>query len=430
MKYSKFIFVIAIMIFSFSGFSQERITSEEKKAVINKIGKLMDSTYVFPEVAKEAMELLKENEKQGIYSHTKLPEEFARRLTKDLRSITNDLHIQVKFDPESISEEKNQKIKTDLATGTLESLKRENYGFNEVKILDGNIGYLDLRIFISPEYAAETAIAAMNFLANTDAIIFDLRNNRGGSPEMIQLIQSYLFGNEPVHLNNFYYRPINKHIQTWTLPHVPGKRNPDAEVYVLTSKRSFSAAEEFAFNIKNLERGTLIGETTGGAANPGSTQNINDSFIIFIPSGRAYSPITNTNWEGTGVKPHIEVPEEESLIFTHLKALEILSGKTADDKKKAIYEWYLKIVKAKKDPIILNSEQLNSYAGSYGGNKIFSKKNRLFYEREGRQFELIPLGEHEFMIRNKPQIRLQFSEDRKKMNEIFVSGKTRTLFRD
>ncbi|MGM0933510.1 MAG: S41 family peptidase [Bacteroidota bacterium] len=430
MKYSKFIIIIALMISSLPGFSQERITSEEKKAVIVTIEKFMDSTYVFPEVAKEAMALLKENEKQGIYSSTKLPEEFARTLTEDLRSITNDLHIKVKFDPESIAEEKNKKIKTDLAAGTMESLKRENFGFNEVKILDGNIGYLDLRLFISPEYAAETAIAAMNFLANTDAIIFDLRNNRGGSPEMIQLIQSYLFGAEPVHLNNFYNRPTNKHMQTWTLPHVPGKRNPNADVYVLTSKRSFSAAEEFAFNIKNLERGTLIGETTAGAANPGSTQNINDSFIIFIPSGRAYSPITNTNWEGTGVIPHIQVPEKESLTFTHLKALENLSRKTADDKKKAIYEWYLKIVKAKKEPIILNSEQLNSYAGSYGGNKILFKKSRLIYERAGMQFELIPLGEHEFTIRNKSGVRLQFSEDRKNMNEILVSGKTRTLSRD
>ena len=430
MKYSKFIFIIALMISSLQSFAQQRISPEEKKFVIETIGKFMDSTYVFPEVAREAVALLNENQKQGIYSSTELPAAFARKLTEDLRSITNDLHIKVKFDPESINEEKNTQIKTDLAAGTMESLKRENFGFNEVKILEGNIGYLDLRLFISPEYAAETAIAAMNFLANTDAIIFDLRNNRGGSPEMIQLIQSYLFGAEPVHLNNFYNRPNNKHIQTWTLPHVPGKRNPNADVYVLTSKRSFSAGEEFAFNIKNLKRGTLIGETTAGAANPGSTQNINDRFVIFIPNGRAYSPITNTNWEGTGVKPHIQVPEEESLTFAHLKALENLSRNTTDNKKKAIYEWYLKIVRVKKDPIRLNNEQLNSYTGSYGGNKILSEKNRLIYERDGRQFELIPIGEHQFIIRNKSGVRLQFSEDRKKMSESLVSGQTRTLIRD
>lgn len=430
MKTRKILALIAIVFLNLQVFSQQEITTGEQKTVIRKIEQLMDSIYVFPDVATEATALLKQNYRRGNYALISSWERFASTLAKDLRSVTNDLHIDVKFDPEAIAEEKKQKTNLDMASGTFESLKMENFGFKEVKILDGNIGYIDMRIFISPEYAAETAIAAMNFLGNTDAIIFDLRNHRGGSPQMIQLLQSYLFDSEPVHLNNFYFRPADKHTQTWTLPHVPGKRNPEAEVYVLASKRSFSAAEEFAFNIKNLERGTLIGETTGGAANPGRTHNIDDNFTIFIPSGRAYSPVTDKNWEGTGVEPHIEIPEEKALSLAHTMAIKELLQQTNDTAKKDIYNWHLTSLRAEKNPVMQNVEQLNSFTGTYGGNKIKLRANNLIYETRGMELDLVQLDNYLFFFKDKPEIRLEFTEDKKQLKEIFISGKTRTFSRE
>ena len=150
----------------------------------------------------------------------------------------------------------------------------------------------------------------MSFVANTDALIIDVRNNGGGAPSMVAYLCSYLFGPEPVHINDLYFRPENSTHQWWTLPHLPGKRYEGKPVYVLTSKRTFSAAEEFTYNLKTQKRATIVGETTGGGANPGGTRPVAEHFIVFVPSGRAINPITKTNWEGTGVAPDVAVAAE------------------------------------------------------------------------------------------------------------------------
>jgi C-terminal processing protease CtpA/Prc len=161
----------------------------------------------------------------------------------------------------------------------------------------------------------------MNLLAHTDALIIDLRKNTGGSPTMIALLSTFLFGPEPVHLNSFYDRSGDKTSQTWTLPYVPGQRTPDKPVFVLTSNRTFSAAEEFTYNLKNLKRATIIGEKTGGGAHPGGDISVTPHFRVFVPVGRAINPISGTNWEGTGIEPDIAVPEAGALDYAYRLAL-------------------------------------------------------------------------------------------------------------
>ena len=146
----------------------------------------------------------------------------------------------------------------------------------------------------------------MGFLANVDALIIDLRQNGGGSPSMIQLLSSYFF-EEPTHLNSFERRGQEQIDQFWTLPHVPGKKLLDVPLFVLTSPSTFSAAEEFTYNMKNLGRATIIGQTTGGGAHPGGTHAVGGLISVFVPDGRAINPITGTNWEGTGIAPHVPV---------------------------------------------------------------------------------------------------------------------------
>jgi C-terminal processing protease CtpA/Prc len=184
-----------------------------------------------------------------------------------------------------------------------------------VAILPGNIGYLKLNGFVDAQIAGPTAVAAMNFLANADALIVDLRDNGGGSPSMIQLLSSYFF-EERVHLNSFYIRRTDEWEEFWTHDQVQGPRMTEMPIFVLTSGRTFSAAEEFTYNLKNLERATIVGETTRGGAHPvtGSTIPF-DGFTIgmTIPYGRAVNPVTGTNWEGTGIDAHIEVPADDAL---------------------------------------------------------------------------------------------------------------------
>ncbi len=180
---------------------------------------------------------------------------------------------------------------------------------------------------------SEIAATTMNFLANTDALIIDLRRNGGGQPEMVALLSSYLF-NQRTHLNDIYSRFDNRTQEYWTSETVAGKRYGESKpVYVLTSKRTFSAGEEFTYNLKNLKRATIIGETTGGGAHPVRPHRLTDHFMIGVPFARAINPITKTNWEGVGVTPDIETTAEQALKVAHLAALKNFVAKTADQQR-------------------------------------------------------------------------------------------------
>lgn len=398
------------------GMTQEmaKIDQQEKQTVIDSVSHLLNENYVFPDVAKEMTKLIQDKQKSGHYASIDAAPQFAEQLTEDLRSISHDLHLRVGFAPDQIKmmrEHENQE-EDDVPQEWLNQMKRNNYGFKEVKIIDGNVGYLDLRGFNDTRFGGETAVAAMNFLSNADALIIDLRQNGGGSPSMIQLITSYLYDAEPVHLNNFYWRPTDEHTQTWTLPHVSGTRRPDMDVYVLTSKRTFSAAEEFSYNLKNLERATLVGETTGGGAHPGGTQIATDRFTVWVPQGRAINPITKTNWEGTGVKPHVEVAADEALEVAHLMALEKMAENAKTDEEKDRISWMLAPMKAKKEPVEVTPEVLESYAGNYGPRTLTYKEGTLYYQREGSDMHpLIALDQDLFYFEEASYFRVKILKE-------------------
>ena len=391
------------------------LTDEEKSEVVDSIQSLLANNYVYPEIAEEMNRTIQQRLNAGAYEGISDPMIFAETLTEDLRSISQDLHLRVQFGPErsaALRARQNQPDNTGPSPEALERIAATNFGFNEVKIMEGNIGYIDLRGFSEASYAGETAVAAMNFVSNADAIVFDLRNNGGGSPSMIRLLTSYLYGNEAVHLNDFYWRPTDEFTQSWTMSHVQGKKNPDALVYVLTSGRTFSAAEEFSYNLKNLERATLVGETTGGGAHPGGTMPATDRFLVWVPQGRAINPITKTNWEGTGVTPHVEVPANEALEKVHLLALNDLIKKTENPQKKERLEWSLQGLKAIDQPLEIDEKILKSYVGTYGPRNLIMEDGTLFYQREnGPKNELLGITETLFMFEAAPFFRLEVAKE-------------------
>jgi C-terminal processing protease CtpA/Prc len=254
------------------------------------------------------------------------------RLTDHLREVSHDKHIGVRFWPAPAGEQRTLRSEEERRAAARQESAFINYGFTKVERLGGNIGYIELNGFTDAEAGAETVAAVMNFVANTDALIFDLRGNGGGRPQMVALICSYLFGPEPVHLNDLYCRtPIeglcvegNHTEEFWTRKEVAGKRYVGKDVYVLTSNRTFSAAEEFAYNLKTLKRATIVGETTGGGANPGTMIRFLADYQLFVPMGRAINPITKTNWDSTGVSPDLEAPVDQALIVAHQVALKKL----------------------------------------------------------------------------------------------------------
>ncbi len=313
--------VTGILVFSSSCAQpvEESLTREVKSRLINQTIVLLNDNYVFPETASRMEEFLRGQLSSGKYDYISDPDKFAERLTSDLYGISHDKHLRVYFNPDRNRPGRESDSKRPETSGTT------NYGFADIRILEGNIGYIDLRGFHDAGGAGATAHRAMNKVSDTDILIFDLRKNGGGSPSMIQLLSSYLFTAEPVHLNTFYWRPSNSYSETWTLRNIPGKRRPERPVFVLTSSYTFSAAEEFSYNLKNLGRATLVGETTGGGAHPGGMMPVTDNFSVWVPRGRAINPVTGTNWEGTGVAPDIAVSAEEALKTAYRLALQKLA---------------------------------------------------------------------------------------------------------
>jgi hypothetical protein len=308
------------------------LTAEQRSEVIEGALKSLDSSYVFPDVAKKMAETIRQRVEKKEYDSITSARALCKRLTADLQEVSRDLHLRVGYSSKPLPKRQSREPSPKERDKMRRFAARRNFGFEKVERLAGNIGYLDLRGFMPPHLAGDTAAAAMNFLTNTDALVIDLRHNGGGDPAMVALLSTYLFpeGNT-VHLNDLYFRPNDSTRQWWTLPYVPGKRYAGKPVYVLTSKNTFSAAEEFTYNLKNLKRATIVGETTGGGAHPGGPRPINDHFFVWVPSGRAINPISKTNWEGTGVKPDIDVPADLALKTAHVGALKKLKEAATED---------------------------------------------------------------------------------------------------
>lgn len=305
-----------------SGPPDRTIDSGTRSAVIESVLKMLNESYVFLDVAKKVSQAIRDRVARGDYDSITSARNLGAKLTDDLRALANDQHIGVRYWPSLGSgEAPPQRSSQERREASTRELARINHTFQTVERLPGNIGYIEFFGFTDAELGAETVAAAMNFVASTDALIFDLRGNGGGIPEMVALISSYLFPPEPLHLSTLYWRQGDSTRHYWTRKDIFGKRYVGKDVYILTSRRTFSAAEEFAYNLKNLKRATIVGETSGGGAHPGMMIRFLKDYEMFVPMGRAINPITKSNWEGSGVKPDVEVPADQALIVARLMIL-------------------------------------------------------------------------------------------------------------
>lgn len=309
------------------------VTPEERDAVIDAALKAIGDNYVFPERAAKMQQAVRARVESGEYGAITSAKAFAEKLTQDLQEVSRDKHLHVMYDANGVPDRPGGPPTAEDLERARGWLQRVNFGFEKAERLPGNIGYVEIRGFVPPRLGAQTATAAMNFVAHADALIVDLRRNNGGEPAMIAYVLSYLF-DEATHLNDIYERPTGKTQQWWT-SQVPGPRYGGSRpVYVLTSAQTFSGGEEFAYNVKTLERGTIVGETTGGGAHPTNAHKIGDRFLIGVPFARAINPITGTNWEGTGVTPDVDVPADKALDTAVRLALEQMLETTTDPRAK------------------------------------------------------------------------------------------------
>ena len=282
------------------------------------------SKYVFPDKAIAAAELIRSRD----YSELS-EEELCERLTADLFDVCADKHLRVRIRARDLQEGGQTQEAAEAAWR--EYLRITNYRIARVERLDGNVGLLDLRGVPDPANGAKAMAAAMELLSNTDALILDLRKNRGGSPDGAIFLCSYFFKDEEVLLNSIYDGATKQTKQYWSLAWVPGTRYLDKPVYVLTGALTFSGGEEVCYNLQAQQRAVLIGQTTRGGAHPTDSFPLTDTVEITVPIARSVNPVTGTNWEGVGVKPDIELPEEEALEHAYRLALEhiIANAKSA-----------------------------------------------------------------------------------------------------
>lgn len=319
------------------------ITKSQAHEVVDRSIARLNERYIFPETAKKMEQSVRARATAGAYDNITSAKELARMLTDDFQAVSHDKHLHVFYSNDVIPDEEGQ------APPSAEQQARQrsfgasiNFGFEKVERMQGNIGYVDIRGFVPPADGGETASAAMNFIANSDALIIDLRNNHGGTPAMIAYVQSYLF-DAPTHLNDIYTRVGDSTQQWWTSAFVPGQRfGGKKPIYVLTSHTTFSGGEEFAYNLKNLHRATLLGETTGGGAHPVRAFKVSDHFEIGVPFARAINPITKTNWEGTGVSPDIAMAADAALDAAYKLALQKVIETTSDPERKTALQGLLK----------------------------------------------------------------------------------------
>jgi hypothetical protein len=323
-----------------------QVSPEERARLLDESLKKLREIYIFPETARKMADAVLARRAEGEYDGITSGQDLARKLTADLVAVSHDRHLRVRAFAGGAPETTSDGPPPAERAAEERRLRRTNYGFEKVERLAGNVGYIEIRGFMPPDLGGETASAAMTFVANTDALIVDLRRNGGGQPAMIAYVLSYLF-DEPTHLNDIYERVGDRTQQWWTMPRVPGlKFGGRKPVFVLTSDYTFSGGEEFAYNIQTQKRGTLIGETTGGGAHPVRPVKVTEHFTIGVPFARAINPVTGTNWEGTGVAPDIPVPAAESLDLAHTMAIEKILEKATDPDERQMLQQLLSERKA------------------------------------------------------------------------------------
>lgn len=309
-----------------SGPPQKDMTVDKalRSEVVESVIANLDRSYVFPDKAAAMGRSLRAQLQHGDFDAITSAETLARTLTETLRRDSHDRHLEVRYFEHAIAQGNDQSDSADNKAAELAEGRHFNFGISGVDRLKGDIGYIDLHQFGRPAMVATRIAATMTLMSDTSALVIDLRHCSGGDPETVMLFASYLY-DKRTHLNDVYWRDENRTERRWTTATVPGPRYGEArKVYLLTSSDTFSGCEDFAYALKNNNRATLIGETTGGGAHGGGPHRLDAHFMMFVPSGRPISPVTHTDWEDVGVVPDVKTSAKRALDVAQVAALKEL----------------------------------------------------------------------------------------------------------
>ncbi len=420
------IFSVIIVKSSCAQYQGEQLTPAIKIAVIDSLTSALLKNYIYPDTAKKMSSYIKAKLKTGAYDTVNDPNKFAQALKSDLYVVYRDLHLSVYYDPDM---EKGLQSKSymQVVTDHLQFLKfaqQQNFGFSKIEILDSNIGYVSLtRFFDVSEQSTETVRSVFSVLRNTNALIIDLRYNSGGEADMVKYICSFFF-KEKTHINDQFEHRANKIYQYWTQPLTDSSLFFTMPLYILVNGYTYSAAEEFAYDLQNLHRATIVGEITGGAAHPVAPINISNGFFGNIPYARAINPVSKKNWEGIGVKPDISVNTNSALDAVILSFYDRQISISKDSGIVKTAKWMRIIVNSKLHPFSISIAALKTFVGNYNGGLITVENGQLYFTAtSGNKTVLVPLSQTVFTNNNR---RIEFHQNNKKniieMDLIYEDG--------
>jgi C-terminal processing protease CtpA/Prc len=385
------------------------LSAGDRAELIERVAGQLQEGYLFPQKGLALARKLRQKLAQGQYEAMSDPHALGPAVTADLFAASQDPHLRLWYDPDQAAAAANsQEAHETLLRRHFERARRANFGFIRVERLAGNIGYLDVRGLPPPAVAGEVAAGAMAFLAHTQALILDLRYNGGGTPEMVQLLASYLFDSQPRPLSGIQSGGEDAPEPFYTLPEISGRAMPDVPLFILISGMTHSAAEALAYDLQALERATVVGQRSRGGAHLVDYQVFAGAFLFTLPVARAVNPLTGTNWEGRGVIPDIESPVEQALVVAQKAALNKLLEEADSGADRRFLQWEMESLEAQLTPAVVPEERLARCSGSYGEWRIIFEDGRLHGHQYIRR-PLIPMSQRLFML--SEDVRLRFTLD-------------------
>jgi hypothetical protein len=407
--------ILLLLIFcSLSLYAQsplgEKPEAKEVKLLIDSVCNALNKYYIYPDKAALMASTIKKNYKSGAYNNTREKRELAFLINRDLQAANKDGHLLIIYNPKlAASLQGSKQDSVEKKAVELDFACENNFFFSKVELLTDNIGYIRWNEFTPfVEEAKPTLNAAFQFVSNCNALIIDMRYNRGGEPPLVVQIESYFFNEQtdPVDLIDRSNNVIEGLID-------PTKTNfkLNMPVYILTSRYTLSSAEYFSYGMKNLKRAIIVGDTTGGGAHGARAFNLGQNFVGYIPFLRSYSSITGTNWEGTGVWPDVPVISEEALTKAQIIIMTDLASKAKTEEKKNMLRWNLN--KLSETVRLPPPNTLSLYQGIYDGGLDFYEKDGHFFcknaERGNNIFELTYVSNSLFVLDENVQV--EFEKD-------------------
>lgn len=375
----------------------------DERALVGEISRLVKEVYVVPEKRPLVAARLEQALAAGRYA-SEDPHELVRLISEDMRESSGDGHMYLLHDPAQAAALARPAADEDDDDFWARRAAKTNHGVTELKILEGNVRYLNLSAFFWVDGGRSKAALddAMQFLSGGDAVIIDIRSTPGGSPGAVNYVTSH-FVEPGKHLIDFQMRDGTTASRAQT-GELPAGRLTGKPLYVLTSRSTGSAAEEFAYHVANFRFGELVGQPTAGAAHRNGLFPAGQGFVASVSEGRPIHPVTKGNWEGKGVAPTLPTEAPAALETAHLKALERLAASDGPDRQRLAFLAQSK--RARITPAAL-AAPAQAYAGRFGERTIAVENGTLTYQRQGGpKSRLLSIGADRFALENDPAVHI------------------------